>query len=124
MNSCKNCGWFGKKVYTTLYGQRVEYQSCILCGESPDLYNYNSYDDVPPDWECSAWISEEERKELEELRDEIAKDWGIERHKELVAQQEWENRRLISMIEDEMTYEERDQLAEAREIVNKDFEHE
>ena len=112
MNRCANCGWCAKKMYTPMYGPVIPFLYCTLNDFKKDTD------------ECQYFITKEERKELEGLRDEIAKDWGIERHNELVAQQEWENRRLISMIEDEMVYEERDQLAEAREIVNKDFEHE
>lgn len=112
MNQCKDCGWCSKKVYIPPIGQRIKFLYCTLNDFKTDT------------GECTRWISKEERKELEELRDEIAKDWGIERHKELLEQQEWENRREISMIEDEMTYEERDQLAEAREAVDKDFEEE
>lgn len=112
MNQCKDCGWCSKKVYIPPIGQRIKFLYCTLNDFKMDTS------------ECTRWISKEERKELEELRDEIAKDWGIERHKELLEQQEWKNRREISMIEDEMIYEERDQLAEARKAVDKDFEHE
>lgn len=112
MNQCKDCGWCSKKVYIPPIGQRIKFLYCTLNDFKTDT------------GECTRWISKEERKELEELRDEIAKDWGIERHKELLEQQEWKNRREISMIEDEMIYEERDQLAEARKAVDKDFEHE
>lgn len=75
---CRDCGWCSKKIYTTLYGQAIEYNYCTLGGESPDLYAYNGYDNVPSDWECSAWIDKKERAEFEALRDEIAEEWASE----------------------------------------------
>ena len=58
------------------------------------------------------------------LREEIAEEWAIDFYNELMGPYEFERQYRQFIEESIAVYDERKQLAEAKEIVDKDFEYE
>lgn len=112
MNLCKDCGWCSKKIYVPPIGQSIEFLYCTLNDFKTDTS------------ECTRWISKGERAELEALKGEIAEEWAIDYYNELM-ESYYYNQEYCQFIEESIAvYDERKQLAEAKEIVDKDFEEE
>lgn len=112
MNQCKDCGWCSKKIYVPLVGQPIKFLYCTLNDFKTDTS------------ECTRRISKEERAELEALKGEIAEEWAIDYYNELM-ESYYYNQEYCQFIEESIAvYDERKQLAEAKEIVDKDFEEE